>query len=158
MFGAELKFSGFLTISTRVICLCFVKIFAIIMLLSSCSSNDPYLYDRPGFDADSRPVVLPNARAPQRVAPDYYNRRQPTYYAPSPYYRQPAPTYAPPANQGYGQRQQYYGGGSRSYSNPYALPQRGFDSDQYYVPPTYYNNVDQGNSGTKSSNKEILVY
>ena len=110
------------------------------MLLASCSSKDPYLYDRPGFDADSRPVVLPNANAPSRMPPDYYSQ-QPAYYnAPAPYYQQnqPQPAYrgSPSA---YAPQQGY---GSRYYSNPYAMPQQGgspyYDGDQYYIPPTYY--------------------
>lgn len=103
------------------------------VLLASCNSYDPYLYDRPGFDYGTRPVVQGNPNAPVRVSPDYY-------------YRQPAVR----PNQYYQQRQQRYqpynGNGSRYYSNPYALPANGaypnYDADQYYVPPTYYNNAD----------------
>lgn len=113
----------------------------ITIVLASCSTNkDPYLYDRPGFDYGTRPVVLPNPATPVRVAPDYYYRQpvQPSYY------QQQQQRYQPYNGQGYG--------GSRYYSNPYAIPPQGaypnYDADQYYVPPTYYNNSDfQGSAG-----------
>ena len=110
------------------------------LLLTSCYGEDPYLYDRPGFDYGTRPVVAPNPRAPVRVAPDYYYRQP----AQQNYYQQQQQRYQPYNNQGYG--------GSRYYSNPYAMPPQGaypnYDADQYYVPPTYYNNSDyQGGAG-----------
>lgn len=140
----------------------------ILLLVAASCGGDPYLYDRTGFDQDARPVVAPNPRAPNSVPPDYYQHQQqyggyqqvpPQNYAPyppayhQPIYPQPAPVY-----------QQYpQGGGSRYYSNPYAIPpaagyyQR-YDVDQYYVPPTYYNNSDyqgqrsNGDRGSGSTN------
>lgn len=112
-----------------------IKLITIIFLfaLTACYKDDPYLYDRVGFDQDGRPVVAPNPNAPVRVTPDYYYR-QPTY--PSYYQAQP---YRQNAYQG-----DY--GGSRYYSNPYAMPPQQnypyYDGDQYYVPPTYYNNAE----------------
>ncbi len=124
----------------------FIKILllALLFFVSACGS-DPYLYDRTGFDQDARPVVAPNPNAPRTVAPDYYHQQQyPAYqqqYGYQPSYQQPqyqqVPTY-PQYPSG--------GGGSRYYSNPYAIPpsngyyQR-YDVDQYYIPPTYYNNL-----------------
>lgn len=108
------------------------------LLLASCNTYDPYLYDRPGFDYGTRPVVQGNPNNPVRVAPDYYYR-QPAV-RPNQYYQQRQQQYQPYNNYGYS------GGGSRYYSNPYALPPNGaypnYDADQYYVPPTYYNNAD----------------
>lgn len=105
----------------------------VVFCLASCSGKDPYLYDRAGFDYGTRPIVQPNPNAPVRVAPDYYYR-QPAYNS---YYQQRQQNYQP-----YNQ----YPGGSSNYSNPYAFPQHGaypnYDADQYYVPPTYYNNAD----------------
>ena len=71
----------------------------------------------------------------------------------NPYYYQ-QPGYQRPYYQQYQQQnyQQYnpYGNtaGSRFYSNPYAMPAapQYYDSDQYYVPPQYYNNGDQPQS------------
>jgi hypothetical protein len=41
----------------------------------------------------------------------------------------------------------YYQPNSRAYSNPYALPQQYatpyYDSDQYYIPPTNYYNIEK---------------
>ncbi len=113
------------------------------LLLASSCSKDPYLYDRTGFDADARPIVAPNPDAPKAVVPDYYRQQQ---YG-VPYQQMPPQGYVPtqPYPQNYGYPPQYQGGGSRYYSNPYAIPpatqyyQR-YDVDQYYVPPTYYNN------------------
>lgn len=121
---------------------CCLEIACVLLLLglSSCGGDDPYLYDRTGFDQDSRPVVSPNPSAPKTAVPDYYRQQQyapyQQQYAYPPAYQQPV--YAYP---------QYQGGGSRYYSNPYAIPaapavpyyQR-YDVDQYYVPPTYYGN------------------
>ena len=118
-----------------------------IILIAGCSSKDPYLYDRAGFDPDGRPVVAPNPSTPVRVTPDYYYRQPayPNYYQPQPYTQNP-----------------YQGnyGGSRYYSNPYAIPSQQsypyYDGDQYYVPPTYYNNAEpypQNSSYSQPSNK-----
>ena len=121
------------------------------MLVAACS-KDPYLYDRTGFDEGARPVVAPNPNSPNTVSPDYYRQQNPyQYQQPNPYQ-----SYAPPYQQQYQQAPSYavpyqQGGGSRYYSNPYSIPaapagpgyyQRS-DVDQYYSPPTYYNNVEQ---------------
>ena len=145
----------------------FVKIMALglILFVSACSS-DPYLYDRTGFDQGTRPIVAANPKSPIPNAPDYYRQpyqqnyqqgyqQQPQMYAsPPPVYQQPV--YAPPPNY---PPQYQGGGGSRYYSNPYAMPpstyyQR-YDGDQYYVPPTYYNNVE---TPPKQLNQTDLSY
>lgn len=130
----------------------------LLLVVSSCSKSDPYLYDRTGFDRDARPVVAPNPNV-KTSSPEYY-QQQPPYgsgyqqapqaYAPIPYQPQ-YPAYAQPPvyPQQYPQQ-----GGSRYYSNPYAIspsnnyyPQR-YDVDQYYVPPTYYNNIEPTQRGS----------
>ncbi|MFM7558008.1 MAG: hypothetical protein ACKO6C_05370 [Alphaproteobacteria bacterium] len=63
--------------------------------------------------------------------------------------------YQPPQNfRGY--NQQYYQPNSRAYSNPYALPQQYatpyYDSDQYYVAPTNYYNI-ESNQTSPANNK-----
>jgi hypothetical protein len=66
---------------------------------------------------------------------DYYPVQQ-QYYQPVYQYRRPV--------------QPYWQGGapsSRYYNNPYDIPATGYgqpyyDDDQYYVPPTYYRNVE----------------
>jgi len=124
-----------------------------LLLLAACSSNDPYLYDRTGFDEGARPVVAPNPKAASATPPEYYYRQQqqtyPSYSAQQPVYAAPQVPY----QQNYPVQQQYpQGGGSRYYTNPYAIPpspnyyQR-LDVDQYYIPPnTYYNNTEQPKS------------
>lgn len=84
-----------------------------------------------------------------RQNPNPYYYQQPQYQPPQ--YQQQPSYYYPPQQQ-YQQPYQPYGGaaGSRFYSNPYAIPPspqyQQYDADQYYVPPTYYNNVEpQGN-------------
>ena len=130
--------------------------------IASCSSE--HLYDKVGFE----PGAAPNNPDPRinKTAPDYYYRAAPTVpqgYAP------PQQTYyAPPQQQGYapqpytqqGYVQQGYApqqgyavpqqqpvpyqqvGGSRYYSNPYAIPAApyspAYDTDQYYVAPNAY--------------------
>ena len=129
---------------------------AFLCLLFNCKS-DPYLYDKAGFDSGTRPVVeKPNPSAPNHIAPDYYYRQPQTYSSPQGYtsppasyyqqqqqYQGPAPYYQPPQQY---QQQPYYTpkGGSRFYSNPYAIPASNYypnyDADQYYVPPAYIQN------------------
>jgi len=62
------------------------------------------------------------------------NNYYPQGYAPQPYQQQYYP-------------QQYYRPNSRAYSNPYTLPQQYaspyYDTDQYYVPPTNYYNIEK---------------
>jgi hypothetical protein len=139
----------------------------IILTLSACS-NDPYLYDRTGFDEGTRPVVASNPNALTQTPPDYY--RQPQYQQgyQQPAYRQPQPNYQQPAYaQPPYQRPQYpTGGGSRYYSNPYAIapqqPYQGYspyyDGDQYYVPPTYYNNVEPSQRSAPGNNSSPINY
>ena len=82
------------------------------------------------------------------TVPNYGNQgyvpAQPRYQQQQPYYQQQQPYY---------QQQQYRSPyqqnvvpGSRFYSNPYAIPPSTqypqYDADQYYVPPTYYQNVE----------------
>jgi len=157
MFAKKLKFSELSKTFLGAGFLVSIRLLMISMLLASCSSRDPYLYDRPGFDADSRPVVLPNPTAPNRLPPDYYNQQQ-NYYSspPAPYYQQPQ--YQQPAYRGgssaYPQQPKY---GSSYYSNPYAMPSPQYDGDQYYVPPTYYNNTDpyQDNRITRPGDRNM---
>jgi hypothetical protein len=65
------------------------------------------------------------------------NYSQPNYYQyPNNYYNAPSNYYQP-----------YYQPNSRAYNNPYALPQQYaspyYDTDQYYVPPTNYYNIEK---------------
>ena len=54
------------------------------------------------------------------------------------------------------QYQPYYIPNSRAYTNPYALPSQYatpyYDTDQYYVPPTDYYNIER-NQSSPASNK-----
>jgi hypothetical protein len=81
---------------------------------------------------------------PERSSTPNYSPNQNQYYYPPQGYQ--APQYQQPYSPPYPYQQQYnpYGntGGSRFYSNPYAIPQSQYapyDSDQYYVPPSSYN-------------------
>ena len=69
------------------------------------------------------------------------------YKTPYQYQNQYAPTQ---------QYQPYYIPNSRAYTNPYALPQQYaspyYDTDQYYVPPTNYYNIER-NQSSPASNK-----
>jgi hypothetical protein len=98
------------------------------------------------------------------VEPDYIDnsaQQRNQQYNQQPQYQQPSappnqyyqsPQYAPVPQQQYYQSQQVpysYGGApaSRFYSNPYDVqPMQQYrpyyDADQYYVPPTKYNNVE----------------
>lgn len=125
--------------------LCAASLF---LFVFSCSSDNPYLYDKPGFDRGTNPVVMPNPNAPVRVAPDYY-------------YRQPYPAnnyYQQGYRQPYGQYPNQYPPpyGSSSYSNPYAFSPQGnypsYDADQYYIPPSYYGNSDYYSQGAPNPN------
>lgn len=134
--------------------------------LSACS-NDPYLYDRTGFDEGTRPVVASNPNALVQNPPDYY--RQPQYHQgyQQPAYRQPRPNYQQPiyAQPPYQQPQYPTAGGSRYYSNPYAIapqPYQGYspyyDGDQYYTPPTYYNNIEPSQRSAPGNNSNPINY
>lgn len=79
------------------------------------------------------PIKQNSYRSPQQYSAPAYRQAPPAYY----YQQQP-------------QAYPYYGQapGSRFYSNPYAIPPSAstqyqyYDADQYYVPPTYQNNVE----------------
>lgn len=86
-----------------------------------------------------------SARAPKDYDNSSFQNNQgyvpPTYQ--QPYYApQQQPYYQQPQRSLYQQRAP----ASRFYSNPYAIPPTNqypyYDADQYYVPPTYYNNSD----------------
>jgi hypothetical protein len=85
-------------------------------------------------DSSKEPVRYRNAQQPRGGAP-YYQQQQ------NPYYYQAPPTVSPGYGGGYG-----YPPASRSYSNPYSFPPRNqypyYDSDQQYVPPSYYGTTD----------------
>lgn len=119
----------------------------ILLTLTSCFGKDPYLYDKPGFDSGTMPGGY-NPNSPKKSAPDYYRQPQYPNYQPAPYQQQPQQQqyyyqpYAAPQQQ-YQQPQ----GGSRFYTNPYAIPAapngyQYYDTDQYYVAPYQYNNIE----------------
>ncbi len=95
--------------------------------VGSVPNSNQFYYGQPKYQQQpyQQPYPAQYQQAPQ-PAPYYYPQQQQGYYPPaSPY---------PPQ------------GGSRFYSNPYAIPAATqypyYDADQYYVPPTYYNNVE----------------
>lgn len=120
------------------------------LLLSGCSGDNEI--NNTGYDSITRP------QSPTYTPPGYYYH-QPGY-PPRPV---PAPTSAPyyqqqqqnPYQQGYSQTAP----GSRYYANPYDIPPAGnsgynqYDADQYYVPPTRYNNNETQNNGYNSAVK-----
>ncbi len=138
----------------------FLVSFLIIFLTISCSKEEPYLYDKTGFDPGEQPKVSNQPSSINKVAPDYYYRQpaysnyqyppqpqfyQQPYYVPLQQYQQPNPYYYqpyPPQNY-----QPQVVPGSRFYSNPYAIPPStrypNYDADQYYVPPTQYKNTSE---------------
>lgn len=89
-----------------------ISITFILMLLFACNKEEVYLYDKTGF--------VPNSTSPR-----YQKYQSP--YRPRAY-------------------QQYQNPHSGAYQNPYDFPPRNlypyYDSDRYYVPPSYYNNVE----------------
>lgn len=114
--------------------------------------------------------IKSNNEDPAALSRNSVNVRQnpnPYYYQPPqsgyrPYVQSAAPPaqpyYQPPAYQA-PQPYSPYGGpaASRFYSNPYAIPpstkyQR-YDADQYYVPPTRYNNVESPTTWSGSSGR-----
>jgi hypothetical protein len=132
----------------------FLAIFSIMLLTISCSKEKPYLYDKTGFDPGEQPQNSGQNGSINKIAPDYYYRQpaysnyqyppqpqayQQPYYPPAQQYQQPNPYYYQPQNY-----QPQVIPGSRFYSNPYAIPPSSrypnYDADQYYVPPTQYNN------------------
>lgn len=141
MFEAKLR-------KSRSKILCKILVGGSLLCIVACG-GDPYLYDRTGFDEGARPVVAPNPAAPNATAPDYYRQSPYQYQQQNPYAAYPTQYQQYP--QGAPYAPQYQGGGSRYYSNPYAIPaapagpgyyQR-YDVDQYYMPPTHYNNIEQ---------------
>lgn len=100
------------------------------------TSQPTTYYSQPPYQPQQyQPQYQP---APQQYPQQYQQQPAPYYYPPQqqqqPAYYQPAPRYQQPQ------------GGSRYYSNPYAIPPSSqypnYDADQYYVPPTYYNNIE----------------
>jgi len=92
------------------------------LIIFSCSSNESSPY------TNYNPNPQPNYQNSYPYQNQYYN-------APTPYYQAPAPYYQP---------------NSRAYSNPYILPQQYaspyYDTDQYYVPPSSYYNIERPQS------------
>ncbi len=100
-----------------------------LLLLSSCSNEEVYLYDRSDFLPSRQRVIDPYRNNPYRNIQQPYDMR--------------------------------YGGfvpNSRSYNNPYDFSQQQgnypyYDTERYYVPPSYYRNVepsyDTGGSSMK---------
>ncbi len=128
----------------------FILLITFAILLFSCSSSE-HLYDKVGFDPGEAPSGAYADPRINKTAPDYYYRAAPTVpkgYASQPQqqYYAPPPSYAYPPQQAYVPQPQQYApvqGGSRYYSNPYAIPstpyyQQAYDADQYYVPPSSY--------------------
>ena len=113
-----------------------------LLLVFGCNSgggNDPYMYDRIGRDNVQRNVSPYYGARPINNQPSYpnpSNRYEPQYQQ-GQYPQYPQRQY---------QRPQAPQGGSRYYDNPYDEPplnQRPqYDSDQYYVPPSYSNNLE----------------
>ncbi len=93
-------------------CKCLL-VFIMCFFSNSCQREDPYLYNRVGFTPGREP----------------YREASPVYYP-----RGSVPSYNRP--------------NSRSYNNPYDFPPRNYqqyqynDLDRYYVPPTYYRNIE----------------
>ena len=104
--------------------------------LFSCQNNAANRY------GSSRSVKQGRAQNQQQAPAPYYQQQgyvQQQYQPPQPYYQQQA-------------QQNYYQNApapaSRYYSNPYDIPPYGnhyaprYDTDQYYVPPTSYQNIE----------------
>jgi len=148
----------------------------VLLAVFSCGGDPyPYLYDKAGFDSGNSPSgVRSNPNSPNMTPPDYYRQGGAGYPGQAsqqqPYYgQQQQPSYPQQQQQQYPQQQYgqqqpapYYPPqnstppGSRFYSNPYAMPPstnqyQYYDGDQYYVPPTYYNNVERQPSSTSNS-------
>jgi hypothetical protein len=113
-------------------------------MVASCADS---INNDDGGAALSPGRAVPNSNQFYYGQPKYqqqpYQQPYPPQYQQAP---QPAPYYYPQQQQGYYPPQ----GGSRFYSNPYAIPATTqypyYDADQYYVPPTYYNNVEPQSS------------
>ena len=119
-----------------------IAILLFYLVLNSCyRANDAQFYDDVGFDSGGRPTTKAygiNAEPPVKVAPDYY-------------YSQPySSQYGAPPNP---YSQQQYSPSSRSYSNPYSFQPPAqypyYDSDRYYVPPTFYQGNEYPNTASR---------
>ena len=130
---------------------CFFALCFLVMA-TACSSDSYDDYAIPAQSPIPTPAPAQNSNQYYYGQPQYQRPYQQQYQQPAPYYYAPQqPAYYPPASP-YGQQ-----GGSRYYSNPYAIPPStqypNYDADQYYVPPTYYNNIESQQSNTS---KQIL--
>ncbi|MDX2083496.1 MAG: hypothetical protein SFV53_05885 [Rickettsiales bacterium] len=144
------------------------KIFYLILLLfvTSCFGGDPYLYDRTGFDENTRPVVMPNPKTnfgansganfganagasfeAVNSPPQYYRQDLPR---PSNYqgvYQQLPQTYVTPYQQNYQPMPQpvYAAPPIPSYPNQYqAVGGSRYYSNPYSIPPSNYNQYYDG--------------
>lgn len=142
----------------------------ILSFVASCASEDPFLYERTGFAAGGQPEDLKDSSIIKKVAPDYYYRH-PEYSSPYPQQNQQQAYFSTPQQQQNYQPQQAYqpqltqqqqqapqpqqvyqrqpASASSFYANPYLIPAtpnaNRHDGDQYYVPATYRNNMEQQN-------------
>jgi len=101
-----------------------MSVLCLFLLLFSCKTDEVYLYDSSDFLPGRQRAVDP--------------------YRANSYRQQPYSNYG------------NYPPNSRSYSNPYEIRQGGYypyyDTERYYVPPSYYRNVEPNyNSGGASS-------
>lgn len=109
--------------------------FATVLMLTISSCGKPqYVYDQVGLESGTKQNenAAPNSGG---AVPNYYYRNAPAASYGNPYQQQ-APYYPPQ------QPYQQAPGGSRFYSDPYAIPPAAYyptyDADQYYVPPSSY--------------------
>ncbi len=118
--------------------------FSYLFFLFACISESDLQPDNPSvrqnqnpYYQNQQPIYQQPYQTPQTL-PNYYQGVPSYYYQPQPY------------------QQQNQTGGSRFYSNPYAIPPSNqypnyYDSDQYYVPPNYYKNVEPTNNNNLRS-------
>lgn len=134
------------------------RCFAFFLMITISSCYSPQESQRPN-NVDA----VKNGPAPYYYpqAPQYSNQG---YVAQPPYQQQYQQAY-PPQQIPYQQYQvPYQQPGSRFYSNPYAIPPaqyyQNYDSDQYYVPPTYSNAVEpqQDHNGEAAARKSVTPY
>lgn len=129
-----------------------------------------YYYRQPAYNTPQTQTPLqsqtqyqPQYQAPQQVPPPY--SPQPTYAAPPQAYQQvPQQQQVMPY---YPQQPVYYmpqqaDTGSRFYSNPYAIPPAQqasrYDADQFYVPPTYRNNIEAPQPAPVTQDRTAVRY